>query len=149
MYTNEKGEQEYVYAPGDLRNQPFLTGYFYRLQKRNGRKYAYANGGYVDYTGPAWVDGTKAKPEYMLNSTQTAQFEKLVSILDSIFIKTPNYSTRNIPSQETSKEAIFNFNIDVQKMSDDYDVDQLINRIQKKLSEIDKYKKVTFLRKTN
>ena len=85
----------------------------------------------------------------MLNSTQTAQFEKLVSILDSIFIKTPNYSTRNIPSQETSKEAIFNFNIDVQKMSDDYDVDQLINRIQKKLSEIDKYKKVTFLRKTN
>lgn len=149
LYTNEKGEQEYVYAPGDLRNQPFLTGYFYRLQKRNGRKYAYANGGYVDYTGPAWVDGTKAKPEYMLNSTQTAQFEKLVSILDSIFIKTPNYSTRNIPSQETSKEAIFNFNIDVQKMSDDYDVDQLINRIQKKLSEIDKYKKVTFLRKTN
>ena len=85
----------------------------------------------------------------MLNSTQTAQFEKLVSILDSIFIKTPNYSTHNIPSQETSKEAIFNFNIDVQKMSDDYDVDQLINRIQKKLSEIDKYKKVTFLRKTN
>ena len=147
LYTNEKGEQEYVYAPGDLRNQPFLTGYFYRLQKRNGRKYA--TGGYVDYTGPAWVDGTKAKPEYMLNSTQTAQFEKLVSILDSIFIKTPNYSTRNIPSQETSKEAIFNFNIDVQKMSDDYDVDQLINRIQKKLSEIDKYKKVTFLRKTN
>lgn len=109
----------------------------------------YATGGYVDYTGPAWVDGTKAKPEYMLNSTQTAQFEKLVSILDSIFIKTPNYSTHNIPSQETSKEAIFNFNIDVQKMSDDYDVDQLINRIQKKLSEIDKYKKVTFLRKTN
>lgn len=147
LYTNEKGEQEYVYAPGDLRNQPFLTGYFYRLQKRNGRKYA--TGGYVDYTGPAWVDGTKAKPEYMLNSTQTAQFEKLVSILDSIFIKTPNYSTHNIPSQETSKEAIFNFNIDVQKMSDDYDVDQLINRIQKKLSEIDKYKKVTFLRKTN
>ena len=148
LYDNGKGGTEYVYSIGDIPgNHPTLAQGFYRLKNRSGRKYA--TGGYVDYTGPAWVDGTKAKPEYMLNSTQTAQFEKLVSILDSIFIKTPNYSTRNIPSQETSKEAIFNFNIDVQKMSDDYDVDQLINRIQKKLSEIDKYKKVTFLRKTN
>ena len=148
LYDNGKGGTEYVYSIGDIPgNHPTLAQGFYRLKNRSGKKYA--TGGYVDYTGPAWVDGTKAKPEYMLNSTQTAQFEKLVSILDSIFIKTPNYSTRNIPSQETSKEAIFNFNIDVQKMSDDYDVDQLINRIQKKLSEIDKYKKVTFLRKTN
>lgn len=157
-YNNGKGDSEYVYfLKRDLdeywNNDPTKrktqtpSGTFYRLNNRSGRKYA--TGGYVDYTGPAWVDGTKAKPEYMLNSTQTAQFEKLVSILDSIFIKTPNYSNHNIPSQETSKEAIFNFNIDVQKMSDDYDVDQLINRIQKKLSEIDKYKKVTFLRKTN
>ena len=151
-YTNSSGDKdENVWiADGELNTQslvigkthPMSTSTFYKRKK-------YATGGYVDYTGPAWVDGTKAKPEYMLNSTQTAQFEKLVSILDSIFIKTPNYSVHNIPSQETSKEAIFNFNIDVQKMSDDYDVDQLINRIQKKLSEIDKYKKVTFLRKTN
>lgn len=151
-YTNSNGDtDENVWiADGELNTQslvigkthPMGTSTFYKRKR-------YATGGYVDYTGPAWVDGTKAKPEYMLNSTQTAQFEKLVSILDSIFVKAPNYSTHNIPTQETSQEAIFNFNIDVQKMNNDYDVDQMINRIQKKLSEVDKYKKVTFLRKTN
>lgn len=158
LYTNKDGEQEYIYFKKDVLDRKWLqsdtqrvtkqaSGTFYRLKNRSGRKYA--SGGYVDYTGPAWVDGTKSKPEYMLNSTQTAQFEKLVNILDSIFVKTPSYSSSNLTPQNSSQEAIFNFNIDVQKMSSDYDVDQVINRIQKKLSSIDKYKKVTFLKKTN
>lgn len=32
---------------------------------------AYETGGLVDYTGPAWVDGTKENPELMLNATDT------------------------------------------------------------------------------
>lgn len=35
------------------------------------RYFQYANGGLVDYTGPAWVDGTKAKPEAFLNAEDT------------------------------------------------------------------------------
>ena len=34
--------------------------------------YAYKQGGLVDYTGPAWVDGTKKQPEAFLNAKQTA-----------------------------------------------------------------------------
>lgn len=30
----------------------------------------FAHGGLIDYTGPAWVDGTKSNPEYILNSEQ-------------------------------------------------------------------------------
>lgn len=33
--------------------------------------FQYANGGLVDYTGPAWVDGTKSKPEAFLNAKDT------------------------------------------------------------------------------
>ena len=32
---------------------------------KSGKKYA--TGGLVDYTGPAWVDGTAGKPEAFLN----------------------------------------------------------------------------------
>ena len=32
---------------------------------------AFETGGLVDYTGPAWVDGTKENPELMLNATDT------------------------------------------------------------------------------
>lgn len=35
------------------------------------RYFQYANGGLVDYTGPAWVDGTKEKPEAFLNAEDT------------------------------------------------------------------------------
>ena len=35
------------------------------------RSSSYAEGGLVNYTGPAWVDGSPDKPEYVLNPDQT------------------------------------------------------------------------------
>ena len=40
---------------------------------------AYASGGLVDYTGPAWVDGTKTHPEAFLSATDT---ENIRAMLD-------------------------------------------------------------------
>ena len=40
----------------------------------SGYKYStkyYLKGGLVDYTGPAWVDGTKSKPEAFLSAKDT------------------------------------------------------------------------------
>lgn len=37
----------------------------------------YKNGGLIDYTGMAWVDGSKNKPEYMLNASETEAFVRL------------------------------------------------------------------------
>lgn len=45
---------------------------------------SYATGGLVDYTGPAWVDGTKNKPELMLNATDTANLLQTVSSLNEL-----------------------------------------------------------------
>lgn len=42
----------------------------------------YASGGMVDYTGPAWVDGTKTKPEAFLSPYQTEQIAALAGALD-------------------------------------------------------------------
>ena len=49
-------------------NEKALQDYQEVLKKYN---YAYKEGGVVDYTGPAWVDGTKKKPESFLNAAET------------------------------------------------------------------------------
>lgn len=40
---------------------------------------AFATGGLADYTGPAWVDGTKSKPELVLNADDTQNMLQIVS----------------------------------------------------------------------
>jgi len=39
----------------------------------------YRFGGLVDYTGPAWVDGSKQSPEYVLNARNTDAFFDVLS----------------------------------------------------------------------
>jgi TP901 family phage tail tape measure protein len=53
---------------------------------------AYASGGYVDYTGPAWVDGNKTHPEAFLSAYQTEQIGALAKSLDP---STVNNATTN------------------------------------------------------
>ena len=42
-----------------------------------GDRIAYKEGGIVDYTGPAWVDGTTGDPEAFLNAKQTEIFAQM------------------------------------------------------------------------
>ena len=43
-----------------------------------------ANGGWNDYTGWAWMDGTPQKPEAVLNAEQAKEFKDFISILDDM-----------------------------------------------------------------
>ena len=45
----------------------------------------YKNGGYVNYTGPAWVDGSPGSPEAFLNSSQTRMFENLTLAIQKMY----------------------------------------------------------------
>ena len=48
------------------------------------RGMAFKTGGLADYTGPAWLDGTKNKPESVLNAEQTSFLRnKLIDNLES------------------------------------------------------------------
>lgn len=42
------------------------------------RIYVYKQGGMVDYTGPAWVDGTKSRPEAFLSADDTQMIRTLI-----------------------------------------------------------------------
>lgn len=55
----------------------------------------YASGGLVDYTGPAWVDGTPAKPEMVLNPTDTANFIDLKEFLRELASKELDFADRS------------------------------------------------------
>jgi hypothetical protein len=108
----------------------------------------YAKGGYVDYTGPAWVDGTKSHPEYMLNATQTAQFESLVDAL-SMTYKSPNFSQAKVANAEKTGDTRMEFHINVEGISNDYDVDRAVERIEKKILDSGKYRNTTVLKNSN
>ena len=53
----------------------------------------YAFGGLVDYTGPAWVDGSTTNPEAFLSAYQTEQIGALAKALDSSSVNTVSNSS--------------------------------------------------------
>lgn len=99
-----------------------ITGFF-----RKGDVRAYKTGGLVDYTGPAWLDGTPQRPEFVLNADQTQAFMKLVDKLGSGAGAGDNY---------------FDINIVVDELSSDYDVDKMVDRIKQKITEDAQYRNV-------
>ena len=84
----------------------------------------YATGGLNTKTGPAWLDGTPSEPEYVLNARQTEAFLKLADVLPSMFNNAPA-TTNNIGGT-----MYLNFDINVDNISNDYDVDQLVERVK-------------------
>ena len=90
-------------------------------------KYKY--GGLADFTGPAWLDGTKDKPERVLSPKQTKLFESMVSSLE----KASNNS--NINSGFGSSYNIGNINTTVQvdKLDDQTDVNKLAKQVEDKI----------------
>lgn len=97
---------------------------------------AYATGGLADFTGPAWLDGTKSRPELVLNQRDTQNFIQLKDILSSIM-------SNNIPSiTEGARTANSNFeiNVNVDKIANDYDVDRLVERVKKDIVEDSSYR---------
>jgi hypothetical protein len=99
---------------------------------------AYATGGLADFTGPAWLDGTKSSPELVLNAQDTKNFLQLKDILSEVM---NNVNTIN---NETTSNGnnYFDIQINVEDLKDDYDVEQLANKIRSMLYEDASYRNV-------
>lgn len=96
----------------------------------------YKTGGLADYTGPAWLDGTKSKPELVLNQVDTKNFLALKDVLGD-FMKN-NSSIENTNNQ--SGDTNFEISISVEKMTSDYDVEQVANKIKQMISSDASYR---------
>lgn len=99
----------------------------------------YATGGLADYTGPAWLDGTPSKPELVLNPTDTANFIILKDILSEIM---NGASSIGDVSEGSRGDNYFDIAINVESLSDDYDVEQVADKVRDMIYEDSVYRNV-------
>lgn len=99
----------------------------------NSKYKAYATGGLADSTGFAWLDGTKTKPELVLNAKDTENFIALKDMLARV----SNGSALN----NTFGNTYFDIDINAD-IGSDYDVDQLAARIKAQIARDGQYRNV-------
>ena len=96
----------------------------------------YASGGLVDYTGPAWADGTERKPEAFLSPEDTERIGNAARLLSNLPLlnNTKNITNNSVASNvgDTSIEI----HINVENITSDYDVDQMIERVKKDIVDV-------------
>ena len=101
---------------------------------------AFETGGLADFTGPAWLDGTKSHPELVLNARDTQNFIQLKNILGEIL--DGNHHTKIDEKNNTSAVNSFDIDITVESIGDDYDVEQLATKIRSMLYDDASYRNV-------
>ena len=94
---------------------------------------AYKTGGLADFTGPAWLDGTKSRPEYILNADQTKAFFTLVDVLSGLGLGNSN-------STEKTGDISYDIDINVESIGSDYDVEQIAETIKRLINEDARYR---------
>jgi hypothetical protein len=134
-YTNMNGLKEGWYEvpyTGELSNDYYglINAYLSKLRTFP----EFKTGGLADFTGPAWLDGTKARPEYILNSDQTERFFSLVDILEGFDSKGD--------TTEKGGDNYFDIKINVDKLENDYDIEQMANKIRRMIADDATYRNV-------
>lgn len=100
----------------------------------------FAQGGLASYTGPAWMDGTPSKPELVLNATDTKNF---VALKDVLAEATRRGAFNHDENTNNVGDAVFDININVDKIDSDYDVDKVVKRVEKIIIDKAKHRNVT------
>ena len=97
----------------------------------------YATGGLVDYTGLAQVDGTPNKPEAFLSAEDTANIGAAAKLLADLPIFNSTSNAENAASTNIGDTSI-EIHINVENISDDYDIDQMIERVKQDIVDVAK-----------
>ena len=108
------------------------------LEKNKVEEFEFATGGLADYTGPAWLDGTKSHPELVLNARDTQNFIELKDTLSTL--KSNNFNLLG-----NGGNNYYDIQISVDQMSSDYDVDRAIDRIKARIAQDNIYRSVNTL----
>ena len=122
----------------DILKQEFHTENFELVAEnllRVARYKGFSTGGLTTKTGPAWLDGTPSRPEYVLNAEQTKGFFSLVNGVAAL----------NSDPQSAGGDNYFNVEINVDKIDSDYDVEQVANKVKQIIVDDANYRNVNFV----
>ena len=97
----------------------------------------FSSGGFADYTGPAWLDGTKTKPEAVLNAKDTENFIQLRNVLSEL--------RNTMPNNNTLGDWYFDIDINVDEIANDYDVDSMVQKVKQSIYDASTYRNVNVI----
>ena len=101
----------------------------------------YKTGGLADFTGPAWLDGTRARPELILNQRDTQNFIQLKDVLADAM-------KHGFSNAENTEEVVVDIDINIEKVESKEDVDMLLDEIERRITSNARYRNVNSLRLT-
>ena len=103
----------------------------------------YATGGYVDYTGPAWVDGSPTKPEAILSAKDTQNFIQLKQLIAAMMDRIGmNNSAFGLQNAAGNTCTIY---VNVDQLASDYDVDDMVNRVKQEIMNSTSYRNINLI----
>lgn len=116
-------------------NLDTITGWGSQDLKIRSTTRKYATGGLVDYTGPAWVDGTRSKPEAFLSSDDTRRIGEAAELLSKLPILNST-STSETQMASSIGDTSIEIHINIDKIESDYDVDSMIERVRQDIVDV-------------
>ena len=105
----------------------------------------YATGGMADFTGPAWLDGTKKKPEAVLNADQTRFLKEdllgnssnsLMSIVSALQDSMNSTYTSSVDNSNSVVIENISLNFEAGTISNDYDARRAGDTVVKEILKI-------------
>ena len=92
----------------------------------------YKDGGIVNYTGPAWVDGSPSKPEAFLSSADVENIKNLTTSLKfTKSVTNPLSNTAAIQNAHINNDVKIEIHVD--SIASDYDADRMATRIKRSI----------------
>ena len=98
---------------------------------------AYASGGLVDYTGPAWVDGTKKKPEAFLDYEDTRNVAALRDQLREMNLDKPTA----LATDDVGGNPVYaDIKVYVDQLANDLDIMDLTGVVRQEILKASRYR---------
>ena len=99
---------------------------------------AFAEGGLVNFTGPAWVDGSRSRPEAFLSAEDTRRIGEAARILADLPILSQPVNQEQLPTT-TIGDTTIQIDVHVDSIASDYDLDEAMDKVEKRIVEAAKY----------
>lgn len=107
------------------------------IKEEKNKYLAFAEGGLVNYTGPAWVDGSRSRPEAFLSSEDTRRIGEAARILSDLPILSQPVKEQ-IPTT-TIGDTTIQIDVHVDSIANDYDLDEAMNKVEQRIVNAAKY----------